>query len=92
MIGDISATLEIIGDPFYSTTFNILQNEIIQIIVITPFCVKKNGHCEFLNDSKCDDKLSGFYKILSAKHSIQKGNYTTTLNLTKLKLDDIDFE
>jgi hypothetical protein len=92
MLSSVSATLEIIGDPYWSVSFNVLQGQYVQIIVITPFCVKKNGHCEFLNESKCDNQLSGFYQVLGAKHSIQKGNYTTTLELTKLMADAVDLE
>lgn len=93
-IGPIQATMEIIGDPFYTGIFNCLQRNIVQIIYINPFCIKKkNSGCQFLAEPAINPLASGFYRIAGVKHSISNGNYITTMELQKLVGDAAeDFE
>ena len=74
----ITATMEIIGDPFYTGVLNIIQELFIQVIFINPFCVKQNGSngdCEFLAEPPVNQILSGAYMVSEASHNITKGNW-----------------
>ena len=87
----ITATMEIVGDPFYTGVLNIIQEMFIQVIFINPFCIKQNGSngdCEFLAEPPVNQILSGAYMVSEASHNITKGNFITTLKLQKMNGSD----
>ena len=87
----VRATMEIIGDPYYTGILNVIQDMYVQIIFINPFCIKQNGQngdCEYLAEPPVNDILSGFYRISGASHNITKGSFITTLQLQRMALDE----
>lgn len=87
----VKATMEIIGDPYYTGILNIVQEMFIQVIFINPFCIKQNGangDCEYLAEPPVNSILSGIYRIAGANHNITKGSFITTLELQRLGNDE----
>jgi len=83
----IKATMEIIGDPYYTGVLNLIQKRLIQVIFINPFCIKQKGvggSCEFLAEPPVNDVFSGIYFINGCNHNITKGSFTTTLDIVKM--------
>ena len=83
----IKATMEIIGDPYYTGVQNMIQNQLIQVIFLNPFCLKQkgiNGDCEFLAEPPVNQVFSGIYIIVGCSHNITKGSFTTTFELQKI--------
>lgn len=88
IVSRIQAELEIHGDPYWANTLNLQRIPFIKIVFINVPCVQNQSNaCEYLDYGACNKRLSGLYYVKSARHTINSGSYTTTLDLHAISVD-----